>query len=85
MFDANCNLEMIDLEQVVSPEDEAELRGLVERHARYTGSRRAREILENWEASLPHFVKVFPMEYKRALGRMSREDAETEREEVVRD
>ena len=34
----------------------------------WTGSLRARELLDNWEAALPKFVKVFPREYERALG-----------------
>ena len=38
--------------------------------------------LENWDACLPFFVKVFPMEYRRVLGQMIKEDEETEREEV---
>ena len=43
---------------------------------------KAREILNDWEASLPFFVKVFPMEYRRVLGKMSKSDEATEREEV---
>jgi len=81
-FDTRCNLEMIDLEPVHPGGDGDRLRALVQRHLDLTGSPLARRILEHWEESLPHFVKVFPMEYKRALGRMSREDFATEREEV---
>jgi glutamate synthase domain-containing protein 2/glutamate synthase domain-containing protein 1/glutamate synthase domain-containing protein 3 len=47
--------------------DEALLRKLVEDHHRWTGSLRAREILDNWAASRAKFVKVFPTEYRRAL------------------
>lgn len=47
--------------------DETILRGLIERHFAYTGSTRARYILDNWAASRSKFVKVFPNEYKRAL------------------
>jgi glutamate synthase domain-containing protein 3 len=53
---------------VVDAADIVKLRGLIERHAGLTGSPRARWILENWERLLPKFVKVFPHEYKRALG-----------------
>ncbi len=81
-FDVRCNLEMIDLDPVCRVDAER-LREMIQRHHEYTGSRRARHILESWEECLPHFVKVFPMEYKRALGRMSREDFATQREEVV--
>ncbi|MEP6942061.1 MAG: glutamate synthase large subunit [Betaproteobacteria bacterium] len=50
--------------------DEPHLRALVERHLRFTGSTRALAILDNWEQSRKRFVKVFPNEYKRALGEM---------------
>ncbi|HEX3486348.1 MAG TPA: hypothetical protein VHT51_14890, partial [Micropepsaceae bacterium] len=40
---------------------------LVERHLLYTGSARARYILENWDEALTHFVKVMPMDFRRAL------------------
>jgi glutamate synthase (NADPH/NADH) large chain len=47
--------------------DEAALRGKIEKHLRYTGSARAKLILDNWAAYLPKFVKVMPTEYRRAL------------------
>ena len=47
--------------------DEVLLHRLIESHARYTGSRRARHILDNWGAYRTRFVKVFPKEYRRAL------------------
>jgi glutamate synthase (NADPH/NADH) large chain len=47
--------------------DEAVLRGLIERHFKYTGSTRARAILDDWANARARFVKVFPTEYKRAL------------------
>ena len=74
---------MIDLELVESKADERELRGLIEKHLALTESPRARAILDNWGTVLPRFVKVFPMEYKRVLGQLSREDEATEREEVL--
>ena len=81
-FDLRCNLDMVDLELLTDPKDEAELKRLITRHLEQTGSARARSILDDWEASLPFFVKVFPMEYRRVLGLMSKEDEATEREEV---
>ena len=83
VFDGRCNLDMVDLEGVEDPKDALELRKLIEAHRRHTGSALAGRILEDWEGSLPFFVKVFPMEYRRALGRMTREDLATERQEVV--
>jgi glutamate synthase (NADPH/NADH) large chain/glutamate synthase (ferredoxin) len=48
--------------------DDAQLKKLLEDHNRWTGSKRARELLDNWDAARAKFVKVFPNEYKRALG-----------------
>ena len=51
--------------------DEAQLKKLLEEHNRWTGSKRARELLDTWADSRGKFVKVFPNEYKRALGEMA--------------
>jgi glutamate synthase (NADPH/NADH) large chain len=50
--------------------DEAILRNLIERHFKHTGSTRARNLLDDWARSRAQFVKVFPIDYKRALGEM---------------
>jgi len=81
-FDDRCNLEMIDLELIKEQEDIEELKTLIQKHHKYTGSEKAHEILMNWEEHLPYFVKVFPMEYRKVLGKMSREDESTARQEV---
>jgi glutamate synthase (NADPH/NADH) large chain len=47
--------------------DAERLRILVERHLLFTGSQRARALLEDWESVLPRFVKVMPKDYRRAL------------------
>jgi glutamate synthase (NADPH/NADH) large chain len=85
-FKTRCNLSMVQLDPVLSeaeqkarvPEgiwhmaqsDEAVLKSFVEKHARYTGSARARAILDNWAETRLKFVKVFPAEYRRALGEL---------------
>ncbi len=56
--------------------DEPQLRELIDRHLRYTGSTRALAILDDWESARLKFVKVFPHEYKRALGETAREGGE---------
>ena len=58
--------------------DEAILRRLIESHFRYTGSFRAREILASWPAMRGRFVKVFPQEYRRALGELAAARAKAE-------
>ncbi len=50
--------------------DEAILKKLIEDHHRWTGSQRARDILDHWAESRAKFVKVFPTEYRRALGEL---------------
>jgi glutamate synthase domain-containing protein 3 len=63
-----CNRTEVDLEQVGNTEDIALLHRLITRHAELTGSAQAKWILQNWDAMLPKFIKVFPHEYKRVLG-----------------
>ena len=52
--------------------DETILRRLIESHYRYTGSFRARDMLDHWERSRREFVKVMPIEYRRALAELWR-------------
>ncbi len=63
-----CNRTEVDLEPVADPADVEKLLDLISRHAEYTGSPQAKWILDNWEVTLPKFVKLFPHEYKRVLG-----------------
>jgi len=86
-FSKRCNTAMVELLPVyaeaeqegklgrefwhLGESDEANLKVLIERHAQYTGSQRARQILDEWASYRPKFVKVFPHEYKRALGELA--------------
>ncbi len=72
----NCNMEMVELEGLVKPDEVSLVHELVERHFQYTGSDVARRILNKWSESLHHFVKVMPIEYKRALLRLAEENKE---------
>src|SRR5690606_28618910 len=67
---------LVDIMSDMSRFDAERLHQLVENHARYTNSSRAREILANWQAVLPKFRKVMPVEYRRALAEMERQQAE---------
>ncbi len=85
-FARRCNTSMVALERVLPEAeqratmgealwhrgrtDEEQLRALLQAHHRWTGSLRARELLDHWETARGRFVKVFPHEYKRALGEM---------------
>jgi glutamate synthase (NADPH/NADH) large chain len=66
-FKRRCNTAMVDLEPLLEADDEASVKRLVENHRKYTGSRRAAEILEKWAQYRAKFVKIFPKEYRRAL------------------
>jgi glutamate synthase (NADPH) large chain len=54
--------------------DAERLRLLIERHRLLTGSERARELLEDWDTTLSHFVKVMPRDYRRALLSMKEDE-----------
>ncbi|QBQ55514.1 glutamate synthase large subunit [Nitrosococcus wardiae] len=65
----------VDISHHISRFDAQRLRGLIEKHQQYTSSKRARQILENWSDYLPKFVKVMPVDYRRALQEMERAQA----------
>ena len=75
------DMKMRDLADVLRDmrfDDERRLKLLLENHRRYTNSRRAAEILDNWEQWRGRFVKVMPVEYRRALTEMAaRQEAVT--------
>jgi len=70
LFDTLCNLDTVDLESIWREEDQAILRELIGRHCDYTGSRQARRILDSWREMAGQFVKVMPIDYRRALERL---------------
>ncbi len=62
----------VDVLEDMSAHDEERLYQLIANHLRYTGSERARAILDDWVAYRPKFRKVMPVEYRRALEEMER-------------
>ncbi|MCZ6800327.1 MAG: glutamate synthase large subunit [Nitrospirae bacterium] len=66
-FETRCNLGMVELEKVVNSEDKHTLHEMLTKHLAYTGSRKAKLILDSWNVMLPKFVKVMPVDYKRVL------------------
>jgi glutamate synthase domain-containing protein 2/glutamate synthase domain-containing protein 1/glutamate synthase domain-containing protein 3 len=75
LFDTRCNLEMVDLEPVAEKEDREFLKTTIERHAKFTGSAYAKAILASWDEMLPRFVKVMPMDYKKAMAKMKEQQS----------
>jgi glutamate synthase (NADPH/NADH) large chain len=85
-FAQRCNMSMVQLEAIhehtsgdatalhfnhIGRADEKVLREFIENHLRHTGSVRARTVLGNWAYYLTKFVKVMPIEYRRALLEMA--------------
>ena len=68
-FARRCNLALVELLPVDRAEDRALLRRLVDHHARYTRSARARSLLARWDQALRSFVAVVPTEYRNAMAR----------------
>ena len=71
-FHTRCNMDMVDLERLEDKDEIAEVGAMVEKHAELTGSKRAQEILADWNNAVRDFVKVLPKDYKRVLQAMDR-------------
>ncbi len=71
-FSTLCNMQMVGLEGLEDSEEIKIVRGMIERHAKVTGSERAKQILNLWEEMVRKFVKVLPKDYKRVLLAMER-------------
>jgi len=69
----------VDLLRDMTRFDAQRLYLLIDKHRRWTGSRRAQRILDNWALWLPRFVKVMPVDYRRALEEMQARSRPTER------
>lgn len=89
-FETRCNLAQVELEGIpaggtvddsadimadMTSGDEHRLKTLIERHANYTGSGRAQAILADWDTYRGKFIKVMPVDYRRALLEMQAKQA----------
>ncbi len=70
LFDTLCNLDMVELESVWKDEDISLLQDLIQRHLNWTGSVQAHRILDSWQDVMGKFVKVVPIDYRKALEKM---------------
>ncbi len=66
-FTQRCNLEMVEIEPLIDPDDLELVRDLLIQHAAYTGSSVAARLLDDWEWAVGKFVKVMPTDYRRVL------------------
>lgn len=67
------NLEMVELEDLTQ-QDRETVQKLLENHVDYTGSAKAKTILDAWPDSSNCFIKVMPTDYKRALELLAQQD-----------
>ncbi len=70
LFDTLCNLDMVDLENVHHDDDVEFLRSTIQKHNDLTGSQQAGRILDAWADYVGRFVKVMPIDYRRAMERL---------------
>jgi glutamate synthase (NADPH/NADH) large chain len=73
---------LVDLSHGMTERDATMLKRLIARHEHFTRSPRARAILAAWDSYRPRFVKVMPIEYRRALQQMQTHGRATERPDV---
>jgi glutamate synthase (ferredoxin) len=71
-----CNKAMVGLDPVQPGEEADFLKATIARHRDYTQSELAQDILDNWDATLPKFIKVMPKDYKRVLDALAKAQAE---------
>jgi len=75
-FPARCNMGLVGLETVDTPEESDELYNYIKEHVDYTGSTVGQNMLDNWNDEVGKFVKVMPHDYKRVLLERAARDAE---------
>jgi glutamate synthase (NADPH/NADH) large chain len=85
-FDARCNKQMVELESIKADgdnvdlsdmlgADETRLKIIIESHLENTGSAVAKNMLDNWQVTLSKFIKVMPVDYRRAMEQMNQKKA----------
>ncbi len=72
LFARRCNRQMADLFPIEDPEEMEIVRGMIERHVRYTQSCRGVQILADWPESVKKFLKVYPNDYRRVIEALKR-------------
>ena len=66
-FDYFCNMDMVEINLVEDSVSRKELHELIRQHYLYTGSKLARQMLDDWQRYVEDFIQVVPIEYKRVL------------------
>ena len=82
-FEKNCNKAMVQVNRVISSKktdtdnifdksslldrDDLRIKMMLKRHINYTNSKKAKNILEDFNSNLKNFYKVFPLDFRKAL------------------
>jgi glutamate synthase domain-containing protein 3 len=66
-FPSRCNMGLVGLETIDTPDESEEVYGYIKEHVEMTGSSLGQEMLDNWDNRVGSFVKVMPLDYKRVL------------------
>ena len=66
-FERVCNKEMVQLLPLTDEKEIGEVRRMLERHAEYTGSTRAKTLLDDWHRTVSRFIRVVPNDYRRVI------------------
>jgi glutamate synthase (NADPH/NADH) large chain len=81
-FEYFCNRGMVELSPVRDFDDQEFIIEMLKKHIGYTDSALARRILANWYDYLLKFIKIMPLEYKRALKEMKIEMIDMKLKEI---
>jgi glutamate synthase domain-containing protein 2/glutamate synthase domain-containing protein 1/glutamate synthase domain-containing protein 3 len=79
-FPSLVNKEMVELEDLIDPEEIDVVRTYIARHVQYTHSDRGQDLLDRWDEVVSQFVKVMPSDYKVALQKLKEEAAAEDRQ-----
>ena len=61
------NKTMVSSQEVISKYDVMELKEMIRKHVKYTGSKKGKEVLDNFSDYLPKFKKIIPYDYEKML------------------
>ncbi|MBP5194357.1 MAG: glutamate synthase subunit alpha, partial [Lachnospiraceae bacterium] len=63
----NLNKQLVSMRSVESKEDIERLKGIIEKHALATGSKKAKEILDDFDSYIGSFKKIIPVDYQKIM------------------
>ena len=63
----NLNKQLVNMEKLEYKNDIEELKSIIEKHVKYTGSKKGQEILDNFNEYIDHFKKIIPTDYKEMM------------------